>query len=73
MRFDWSVKTTYDPRKDNIDSFDYRTTITAPCDGEVINWNTSDLFECGEEWRGREEIELDKVEDMVVTILERRP
>ena len=71
-RFDWSTRTTYDPTEDSTE-FPYRTVFYGPCSGDEILWSEMDMFSCAEEWQGFEVMEFEKVEDVVVTILERTP
>ena len=69
-RFDWSTKTTYDPTEDSME-FPFRTVFYGPCDGDEILWSEMEMFACAEEWQGFEVMEFEKVEDVVITILER--
>ena len=71
-RFDWSMKATYDPTEDNME-FPYRTVFYGPCVGEDILWDELEMFTCAEEWQGFEVMEFEKVEDVVITIMERKP
>ena len=42
--------------------------------GEGINWSELEFFECAEEWKGSEDvqIELAKENSVIITILERK-
>ena len=71
-RFDWSVRTTYDPTNDSME-FPYRTVFYGPCRGDEILWNEMEMFTCAEEWQGFEIMEFEKEEDVMITILERTP
>eukprot|EP00439_Symbiodinium_sp_Y106_P021787 s6022_g2.t1 len=79
VRIDWDTKYTYNPRKDDIKAFKYRTTLLTTYDGDTVKWNELEFFECAEEWNGRErerervEITSDKPWSPVVTIMERKP
>ena len=72
-RLDWSQRQTYDPRTEGVTTFDYRTTIVTQCDEVKILWETADMFEFAEEWRTREDVKFDRIQDMVLTIMERQP
>ena len=71
-RFEWSTTTTYDPTEDGVE-FPFRTVFYGPCDGDEILWSEIEMFACAEEWQGFEVMEFEKVEDVVITILERTP
>ena len=71
-RFDWSMKATYDPTEDGME-FPYCTVFCGPCRGEEIIWSEMEMFSCAEEWKGFEVMEFDKVEGVVITIVERKP
>ena len=71
-RFDWSTRTTYDPTEDSME-FPYRTVFYGPCSGDKILWSEMEMFSCAKEWQGFEMMEFEKVEDVVITILERTP
>ena len=71
-RFDWSTRTTYDPTEDSME-FPYRTVFYGPCSGDEILWNEMEMFSCAEEWQGFEVMEFENVEDVVITIMERKP
>ena len=71
-RFDWSTRTTYDPTEDSME-FPYRTVFYGPCSGDEILWSEMEMFSCAEEWQGFEVMEFEKVEDVVITIMERKP
>ena len=58
-RFDWDRSTTYDPTGDAVTTFKYRTTLVTRYVGEEINWNELEFFECAEEWKGSEEVQID--------------
>ena len=60
-RFDWSMKTTYDPTEDGME-FPYRTVFCGPCRGEEIIWSEMEMFSCVEEWKGFEVMEFEKIE-----------
>ena len=71
-RFDWDRSTTYDPTGDAVTT--YRTTLVTRYVGEEINWNELEFFECAEEWKGSEEVQIDlaKENSVIITILERK-
>ena len=71
-RFDWSTRTTYDPTEDSME-FPYRTVFYGPCSGDEILWSEMEMFSRAEEWQGFEVMEFEKVEDVVITIMERTP
>ena len=71
-RFDWSMKTTYDPTEDALD-FPRRTVFYGQCSGDEILWDELETFSCAEEWQGFEVMEFEKVEDVVITTMERKP
>ena len=71
-RCDWSMKTTYDPTEEGME-FPYRTVFYGPCNGDEIVWSEIEMFSCAEEWQGFEVMEFEKVEDVVITIMERAP
>ena len=71
-RFDWSMNATYDPTEDALD-FPYRTVFYGPCSGDEILWDELEMFSCAEEWQGFEVMEFEKVENVVITIMERKP
>ena len=71
-RFEWSTRTTYDPTEDSME-FPYRTVFYGPCNGDEILWSEMEMFSCAEEWQGFEVMEFEKVEDVVIMILERTP
>ena len=71
-RFDWSMKTTYDPTEDDM-AFPCRTVFYGPCSGDDILWDEIEMFTCAEEWQGFEVMEFEKIEDVVITIMERKP
>ena len=71
-RFDWSTRTTYDPTEDSME-FPYRTVFYGPGSGDEILWSEMEMFSCAEEWQGFEVMEFEKVEDVVITIMERKP
>ena len=73
-RFDWDMNTTYDPTNDEVKAFKYRTTLVTRYEGEEIIWNELEFFECAEEWKGSEEVQIDvaKEKSVVITILERK-
>ena len=71
-RFDWSMKTTYDPTEEGME-FPYRTVFYGPCNGDEIMWSEIEMFSYAEEWQGFEVMEFEKVEDVVITIMERTP
>ena len=75
VRIDWDAKYTYNPRKDDVKAFPYRTTLLTTYEGDKVNWSKMEFFECGEEWSGRERVEItaSKHWNVVVTILERQP
>ncbi|CAE7658644.1 unnamed protein product, partial [Symbiodinium sp. KB8] len=74
-RIDWDAKYTYDPRRDDIKAFPYRTTLLTTYEGDNVNWSEMEFFECGEEWSGREKVEITtpKHWNVVVTIMEGKP
>ena len=47
-RFDWDKNTTYDPTRDEVKTFKYRTTLVTRYEGEEIIWNELEFFECAE-------------------------
>ena len=49
------------------------TRYSGPCSGDEILWSEMEMFACAEEWQGFEVMEFEKVEDVVITILERTP
>ena len=63
---------TYDPTEDGME-FPYRTVFYGPCSGDEILWSEMEMFARAEEWQGFEVMEFEKVEDVVITILERTP
>ena len=71
-RFDWSMKTTYDPTEEGME-FPYRTVFYGPCNGDEIVWSEIEMFSRAEEWQGFAVMEFEKVEDVVITIMERAP
>ena len=73
-RFDWDKNTTYDPTRDEVKTFKYRTTLVTRCEGEEIIWNELEFFECAEEWKGSEEVHIDLAKEysVIITILERK-
>ena len=71
-RFDWSVKTTYDPTEEGME-FPYPTVFYGPCNGDEIVWSEIEMFSRAEEGKGFEVMEFEKVEDVVITIMERAP
>ena len=71
-RFGWSMKTTYDPTEEVME-FPYRTVFYGPCDGDEIVWSEIEMFLCAEEWQGFDVMEFEKVEDVVITIMEAAP
>ena len=73
-RFDWDKNTTYDPTRDEVKTFKYRTTLVTRYEGEEIIWNELEFFECAEEWKGSEEVHIDLAKEysVIITILERR-
>ena len=75
VRLDWDAKYTYNPRKDDVKAFPYRTTLLTTYEEEEVKWSELEFFECGEEWSGRERIEITapKRWNVVVTIMEREP
>ena len=75
VRIDWGAKYTYNPRKDDVKAFPYRTTLLTTYEGDKVNLSELEFFECGEEWTGRERVEIttSKQWNVVVTILERKP
>ena len=75
VRIDWDAKYTYNPRKDDIKAFQHRTALLTTYDGDMVNWSELEFFECGEEWSGRERIEITATRpwNVVVTIMERNP
>ena len=62
----------YDPTEDSTE-FPYRTVFYGPCSGDEILWSEMEMFSCAEEWQGFEVMEFEKVEDVVITIMERKP
>ena len=66
------MKATYDPTEDALE-FPYRTVFCGPCDGDEILWDELEMFTCAEKWQGFEVMEFEKVEDVVITIMERKP
>ena len=58
--------------KDGME-FPFRTVFYGPSDGDEILWSEMEMFACAEEWQGFEVMEFEKVEDVVITILERTP
>ena len=75
VRIDWDAKYTYNPRKDDVKAFPYRTTLLTTYEEEEVKWSELEFFECGEEWSGRERMEItaSKRWNVVVTIMEREP
>ncbi|OLP77412.1 hypothetical protein AK812_SmicGene42518 [Symbiodinium microadriaticum] len=75
IRIDWDAKYTYNPRKDDVKAFPYRTTLLTTYEEEEVKWSALEFFECGEEWSGRERMEItaSKRWNVVVTIMEREP
>ena len=75
VRIDWDAKYTYNPRKDDVKAFPYRTTLLTTYEGDKVSWSELEFFECGEEWTGRERVEItaSKQWNVVVTIMERIP
>ena len=73
-RFDWDRKTAYDPTGDEVTTFKYRTTLVTRYVGEEINWDDLEFFECAEEWKGSEDVQIDlaKENSVIITILERK-
>ena len=71
-RFDRSTRTTYDPTEDSME-FPYRTVFYGPCSGDEILWSEMEMFSRAEEWQGFQVMEFEKVEDVVITIMERTP
>ena len=53
--------------------FPYRTVFYGPCSGDEILWSQIEMFSCAKEWQGFEVMEFEKVEDVVITIMERTP
>ena len=72
-RYDWDKYTAYDPSGLGTKGFKYRTTIIGARLGDEIMWKDMELFECSELWEEREKIEFGEKEEVVITILERRP
>ena len=52
--------------------YHFRTTLTAEVDEDSmsIKWDTLDLFECCEEWKGREELNLGEFHGVIITLME---
>ncbi|CAE7234755.1 unnamed protein product [Symbiodinium sp. KB8] len=75
VRIDWDAESTYNPRKDEVKAFPYRTTLLTTYRDDEVNWSDLEFFECGEEWTGRERIKItaSKEWNVVVTIMERYP
>ena len=73
-RFDWDKNTTYDPTRDEVKTFKYRTTLVTRYEGEENIWNELEFFECAEEWKGSEEVHIDLAKEysVIITILERK-
>ena len=73
-RIDWDRNTTYDPTGDSVTTFKYRTTLVTKYIGEHINWAELEFFECAEEWKGSEEVQIDlaKENSVIITSLERK-
>ena len=53
--------------------FKYRTTLIGARLGDEIMWKDMELFECSELWKEREKIEFGEMEEVAITILEKRP
>ena len=72
VRIDWDAKYTYNPRKDDVKAFPYRTTLLTTYEEDEVNWSELEFFECGEEWSGRERMEITALKrwNVVVTIME---
>ena len=62
-------------RKDDVKAFPYRTTLLTTYEEDEVKWSELEFFECGEEWSGRERMEItaSKRWNVVVTIMEREP
>ncbi|CAE7785104.1 unnamed protein product [Symbiodinium sp. KB8] len=75
VRIDWDAKYTYNPRKDDVKAFPYRTTLLTTYEEDEVKWIELEFFECGEEWSGRARMEItaSKRWNVVVTIMEREP
>ena len=70
-RFDWDKNKTYDPTNDELKAF---KSLVTRYEGEEIIWNELEFFECAEEWKGSEQVQIDlaKERSVIITILERK-